>query len=296
MPTSDPIAALTKFLITPLKRHRFKREPSEAGFEIFGRKLDGGVERIGILPTTGGGRSGDFVFTVALGIEFTDLELERTWIGMPRTHGSVGLKLLNKAAPKEFVGTADTDLKRLATQLVELVVEASEELQRRSAKLRKAYVSLVEVRGSNAVKRLAIFAEREAKVLKKKAPEARKASGPSSRASLNVFEIAAALLKTKKDQVLDLELHDFDDASAHDRRLPQRIQQQFADQAQEIEAVLGNILGAPHETGTTEHRKLPINGVCRFAYWNVGWRLLYVAVSHEDIGLPCRLVMGTVGR
>lgn len=231
-----------------------------------------------------------------MGIEFTNLERERLWIGMPRTHGSVEMRLLNKGAKKQYVCTEDSDEKELATQLVDLIVEAGEELQRRSEKLRKAYISRVEARGSNTKKRLAIFAERKAKELKKRVSSVEKTANLATKASVNAFEIAAALLRTKQDQMLELQIHEFDDADAHDRRLTQQIQLQFVDNAIAIQNELSGILDAPRETGTVEHKKLPMNGVCYFAYWYVGWRILYVVVSHEHVGLPCCLLMGSVTR
>lgn len=326
MPTSKPVEVLFRQLALLLKRHRFKRESDESGFTFFARKCRDWVERIGILTSTGGSRSGGFAFSVVMGIEFTNLERERLWLGMPRTHGSVELRLLNKAAKKQYVCTVDSDVKGLATQLVDLIVEAGEELQRRSEKLRKAYISLVEARGSNTKKRLAAFAEQKAKELKKRGPTAKKAvrsskiasvlafiaeqeakelkKTPAAKktflsptiASVNAFEIGSALLRTKQDQIRDVEIHEFDDAEAHDRRLTQRIHQQFVDNAMAIQTELSAILDAPYETGTVEHKKLPINGVCYFAYWYVGWRILYVVVSHEDVGLPCCLLMGSATR
>lgn len=296
MPTSKPVDVLFRQLTLLLSRHRFKRESDESGFTFFARKCRDWVERIGILTSTGGSRSGGFAFSVVMGIEFTNLERERLWLGMPRTHGSVELRLLNKAAKKEYVCTEDSDVKGLATQLVDLIVEAGEELQRRSEKLRKAYISLVEARGSNTKKRLAAFAEQKAKELKKRTPAAKKTVLSPTIASVNAFEIASALLRTKQDQIRDVEIRDFDDAEAHDRRLTQRIQQQFVDSAMAIQTELAGILDAPYETGTVEHKKLPINGVGYFAYWYVGWRILYVVVSHEDVGLPCCLLMGSATR
>ncbi len=296
MPASEPIAPLFSQITLLLKRQRFKRESDEAGFAIFGRKLDGSIERVGIRTTSGGSKKDEAAISVVMGIEFSDLEPERIWIGMPRTHGSVELRLLNKAAKKEYVCSADTDVKELATGLVALIVDASDELARRSEKLRKAYVSLVEARGSNVRKRLAIFAERKAKELKKATPKSRKVPTTPIKVTVNAFEIAAFLLRTKQDQMQELEIHDFDETEAHDRRLTQRVVQQFIDKAMEIQSELASILNAPLETGKTEHARLPINGVCHFAYWYVGWKLLYVVVSHEDIGLPCSLIMGAVAR
>ncbi|MCC7423117.1 MAG: hypothetical protein IT428_22810 [Planctomycetaceae bacterium] len=296
MPASKPVEVLFSQLAILLKRHRFKRESDESGFKLFTRKCRDWVERIGILTKTSGNGNGGFTLSVVMGIEFTNLERERLWIGMPRTHGSVEMRLLNKAAKKEYVCTEDSDVKGLTTQLVDLIVEAGEELKRRSEKLRKAYLSLVEARGSNTKKRLAIFAERKAKELKKRVSSVKKTANLAAKASVNAFEIAAALLRTKRDQMLELQIHEFDDADAHDRRRTQQIQQQFVDNAMAIQNELSGILDAPHETGTVEHKKLPINGVCYFAYWYVGWKILYVVVSHEDVGLPCCLLMGSVTR
>ena len=76
----------------------------------------------------------------------------------------------------------------------------------------------------------------------------------------------------------------------------QRIRQDYIEKAKVIQAELATLLDAPHQTGETEHKRLPVNGVCYFAYWYVGWRILYIVVSHEDVGLPCCLLMGVVER
>jgi hypothetical protein len=110
MPTSGPAEILFRQLTLLLNHHRFKRESDESGFKLFGRKRPERVDRIGIL-TRAAGSSGEFALSVVMGIEFTDLEPDRCWIGMPRTHGSVELRLLNKAAKKEYVCTEDSDVR-----------------------------------------------------------------------------------------------------------------------------------------------------------------------------------------
>ena len=43
-------------------------------------------------------------------------------------------------------------------------------------------------------------------------------------------------------------------------------------------------------------RVVPLNGVFRFAVWEVGERFLFAAAAHEDRGVPILLILGSAGR
>lgn len=294
MAPSNASALLIKQLTPLFRKQQFKREDDALTFVMFARKRPGYVERIGIVWVDIG--KGEIEFSIQMGIEFSDLERERLWLGMPRTHGAVPLQILNKSGKKKYIYSAETDVKELAARLNNLIAPASVELMRRSEKLRKSYVSLVKSRGDNTRKRLAIFAERKAKELRKTAPKKQKPDATPGIESINFLEIASSLLRSKQDRTQDILVQDFDDHEAHSERLVQRVQQDHIEKAKVIQAELATLLDAPHETGATEHKWIPVNGVCDFAYWYVGWRILYIVVSHEDVGLPCCLLMGVVER
>ncbi len=293
MAASQRITSLFKDFAKVLKPHGFKREEDVAGIVMFGRRQEDLIERVSFLPATGGSNPGSLALTVSMGVEFTDLAPERYWIGTPRTHGSIPLRILNKSVKKEPVCTADCDLKEFVFATVDHILEASDELLRRREKLRKAYISLVGSRGSSIRKRLEIFAARKANEQKCRPT---KNSKSVAMLPLNPFDIACKLLKAKQDKQHEIESRVFDDVEAHDRRLTRKVQQEFIDKAKAIQTELATVLDTPYETGETEHKQLPINGVCYFAFWYVGWKVLYIAVSHEDIGLPCFVLMGAASR
>ena len=50
--------------------------------------------------------------------------------------------------------------------------------------------------------------------------------------------------------------------------------------------------GKPLRTGRSNTRLIPINGVFRYAVWEVGKRRLFVAAAREDRECPMELVLG----
>ena len=107
-------------------------------------------------------------------------------------------------------------------------------------------------------------------------------------------KLAQKLLKNKEG-LEELRLHDFpDDESAHDDELTERLYAEFSDDVQAIQAELAKMYGPPTRTGTEGDKFVRMNGVFRFAVWNVAGKQLFVAANHEDRGIPVILWMGIV--
>ena len=92
----------------------------------------------------------------------------------------------------------------------------------------------------------------------------------------------------------ELRIHEFDDdESAHDDELIDRLCQDFSAELDRVQAELTSTYGEPVRTGTQDDATIPLNGVFRFALWDIDGTELYVAAAHEDRGVPILLMMGT---
>jgi hypothetical protein len=109
--------------------------------------------------------------------------------------------------------------------------------------------------------------------------------------------LAHDLLGRAKASLEDLEIHQFrDDAEAHDDEALQRLRTDFEAKFERAQSELSASYGPPVRTGDDYDEDIPLNGVGRFAIWEVESRLLYLAFAHEDRGLPILLMLGTVLR
>lgn len=276
----------------------FKRETEEAGFSIFARQQTGYAERIGVTAVRRDQGTGETEIEIVMGIEFKEYDREPFWLGMPRTHGgATPLRLLNKAAKTTYRCSSEFSPKELASTISALVPDACSELLRRRDKIFKAYEGLLSARVQNVQKRMAILGERLAKDLR--AGKSTSSSATASRAlekRLNLPEILEALLKSLSDKRHELESFEFDELESRDRNLTKKRIAQLIDHARQIEPELTNLLGVPVSSGNTEHKSIPINGIRYYVQWCVGWKLISLVVSHEDIGLPCMLEMAVTAR
>ena len=92
----------------------------------------------------------------------------------------------------------------------------------------------------------------------------------------------------------ELRIHDFpDDASAHDDALRKRLYQSFSTDFDRAQAELSKKYGPPVRTGKDDDDAIPLNGIFRFAVWDVDGIELYLAAAHEDRGVPILLMMGS---
>jgi hypothetical protein len=106
-------------------------------------------------------------------------------------------------------------------------------------------------------------------------------------------ELARELLDSAEDGLEELRIHEFpDDVSADDDELHEALHAGFAAAFDRVRAELAEAFGAPSRTGTEDDEVIPLNGVFRFAVWEVEGKLLYVAAAHEDRSVPILLMLG----
>jgi hypothetical protein len=92
----------------------------------------------------------------------------------------------------------------------------------------------------------------------------------------------------------ELRVQEFpDDESAHDDALHERLHAEFSADFERVQAELARTYGEPLRTGAGDDGLLPLNGVFRFALWEVGDTVLFAAAAHEDRGCPLLLMLGT---
>ncbi len=90
----------------------------------------------------------------------------------------------------------------------------------------------------------------------------------------------------------DIHIQHFDEADTHNLKLLVQTKARFQRRLQRQVTKLEKEFGEPAERGNDQHPDIPVNGVFRYALWREGGKTLYVAASHEDIGLPCVLTLG----
>ncbi|MCA9038439.1 MAG: hypothetical protein KDA91_25110 [Planctomycetaceae bacterium] len=269
----------------------FRREGSdEAGNCIFAKPGAGYTQRLGVSLIGRGTRKAEAEVELVMGVEFDDFDRELFWIGMPKTHGGViPLRLLNKSAKATYRCSAETNLIELVGEIAALMPMACSELARRSDKIRKTYEGILTSKVQNARKQMAILAERRTKELRSRKNKISVNATASLLSGLNLPEILGVLLKSKSDQRHELESIEFDELESHESGLTDERISVLIEQAKRIEPELTDLLGRPVASGDTQHKSLPINGVCYYALWSVGWKTISLVVSHEDAGLPCLL-------
>ena len=109
-------------------------------------------------------------------------------------------------------------------------------------------------------------------------------------------KLAQKLLKKKENDLEELRMHDFpDDESAHDDDLTVQLYAEFSADVEAVQAGLSKEFGAPFRKGKSNSRMIPLNGVFRYAIWQVGDKHLFVAAHHEDRGIPIMMWLGTTG-
>ena len=95
----------------------------------------------------------------------------------------------------------------------------------------------------------------------------------------------------------ELRVQEFpDDDSAHDDALHERLHAEFSKDFDGVQAELARVYGEPSRTGEGDDGLIPLNGVFRFAMWEVGHIVLFAAAAHEDRDCPLLLMLGTSER
>jgi hypothetical protein len=106
--------------------------------------------------------------------------------------------------------------------------------------------------------------------------------------------LARELLAGDAGGLEELRLHVFeDDESAHDDEFIEKLYTDFSDDFDRVKAALTTEFGAPLRVGEEDDEVIPLNGVFRYAVWEVGDRLLFAAAAHEDRGVPIILLLDT---
>jgi len=112
--------------------------------------------------------------------------------------------------------------------------------------------------------------------------------------SKSATALAKELLEGEPGGLEELRIHEFaDDESAHDDEGTQRLYADFSSEFDRVQKELSKKYGSPSRTGETDDDVIPLCGVIRFAIWEVGDAQLFMAVSHEDRGVPILLMLGT---
>ena len=94
----------------------------------------------------------------------------------------------------------------------------------------------------------------------------------------------------------ELRVQEFpDDESAHDDALHARLHAEFSAEFDRVQAELARTYGEPIRTGAGDDDLIPLNGVFRFALWELGDLVLFTAAAHEDRDCPLLLMLGTTG-
>jgi len=108
------------------------------------------------------------------------------------------------------------------------------------------------------------------------------------------LQLAPKLLK-KGEGLEELRLYEFDgDEEAHDDELTERLYDEFSAEAERVREALTKKYGQPSRAGTSGDRAVKLNGVFRYALWDVEGSRLFVAAHHEDRGVPVILWIGIV--
>lgn len=106
--------------------------------------------------------------------------------------------------------------------------------------------------------------------------------------------LAKELLEGDPGGLEELRIHEFTgDESAHDDEQIERLHAEFSAELDRVQKELTKDYGQPSRTGETDDEVIPLNGVFRFAVWEMGDSQLFVAASHEDRGVPILLMIGT---
>jgi hypothetical protein len=109
--------------------------------------------------------------------------------------------------------------------------------------------------------------------------------------------LARELVERGPGELEELRVREFpDDESAHDDALHEGLHAEFSADFDGVQAELAQAYGEPLRTGLGDDELIPLNGVFRFALWEVGDTVLFAAAAHEDRGCPMLLMIGTTGR
>jgi hypothetical protein len=108
--------------------------------------------------------------------------------------------------------------------------------------------------------------------------------------------LARELIERCSGELEELRVQEIpDDEAAHDDGLHERLHAEFSADFDRVQAELARIYGEPLRTGAGDDDLIPLNGVFRFALWEVSDMVLFAAAAHEDRDCPMLLMLGTTG-
>src|SRR6478672_121892 len=94
----------------------------------------------------------------------------------------------------------------------------------------------------------------------------------------SAVKLAQKLLKKDEDGLEQLRMHDFpDDESAHDDELTERLYAEFSAELAGVQAELSKEYGPPSRKGKSDTKIVPLNGIFRYAIWQIADTHLFVA-------------------
>ena len=84
-----------------------------------------------------------------------------------------------------------------------------------------------------------------------------------------------------------------DDLPEDDEAAVKQLRAEFIDDFNQVRDELEEVYGTPSRTGWKDDHAIPLNGVFRFAIWEVREQLLFVATAQESRAYPISPVLGT---
>ena len=89
--------------------------------------------------------------------------------------------------------------------------------------------------------------------------------------SKSAVKLARKLLEDRADRLEDLRMHEFaDDVSARDKKVVEGLYNEFTKEFDRVQADLEESYGPPSRSGEGSDILIPLNGVLRYAFWQVG--------------------------
>ena len=90
-----------------------------------------------------------------------------------------------------------------------------------------------------------------------------------------------------------IRIHIFElDGDEHDDDAIDLLHQEFKEDFDAATCVLTTEYGPPSQAGTDDDDAIPLTGIEVFNIWNAGDQRLFLAISHEDRGVPILLMLG----
>jgi len=111
---------------------------------------------------------------------------------------------------------------------------------------------------------------------------------------MSATALANSMIEDEDTDLEELQVHELaDDAAASDEAAIAGLYQQFNSDFDDVAAELSVQYGEPAYAGDVDTDAIPLNGVFRYAIWNVEDKHLFLAAAHQDRESPIVLMLGT---